>query len=122
MVYGDFGINHVMKDSLKDKKILDMMKKLYFEVDAELDSKFPQKRICRAELYTKDGRVYISDNCEPRGEAFERVSVSWLCEKFERITGPFVSKENQKQILSLVTDDINLSVREFVDTVNNLIK
>lgn len=121
VVYGDFGINHVMKESLSDPEILAMMKKLSFEVDAELDEAFPVKRICRAEIYTKDGDVYISNNCEPRGEAHENIGVDWLSDKFRRITGPFVSKEGQEKILNLVTRNENIFIRTLVDTVNSML-
>ena len=119
VVYGDFGINHVSADSLKDKKILDMMKKLSFEVDEELDKQFPQKRICRAEIYTTDGKVYISDNFEPKGEANENIGFDWLTKKFRKITSPFISPEGQEKIISLVKDSTDVSVRTLVQTVNN---
>jgi len=121
VVYGDFGINHVQEESLSDPKVLAMMQKLSFEVDPELDKAFPAKRICRAELYTKDGKVYVSDNCEPRGEAHERVNVNWLSDKFRRITAPFVSESGQAKILSLITGEETLPVRTLVDTVNSLL-
>lgn len=118
VVYGDFGIKHVQEESLRDKKILDMMKKLSFEVDTELDSKFPAKRICRAEIYTTDGRVYISHNHEPKGEAYENIGIDWLCDKFRRITAPFVKSEGQERIIAAVTGDEILPVRELIKTVN----
>lgn len=121
VVYGDFGINHVMKESLSDPKILAMMKRLSFEVDEELDEAFPAKRICRAEIYTKDGNVYISENCEPRGEAHENIGVDWLSDKFRRITGPFVSEEGQEKILNLITGDENILIRNLVDEINSLL-
>lgn len=121
VVYGDFGINHVQEESLSDPKVLAMMQKLSFEVDPKLDKAFPAKRICRAELYTKDGKVYVSDNCEPRGEAHERVNVNWLSDKFRRITAPFVSEAGQAKILSLITGEETLPVRTLVDTVNSLL-
>ena len=119
VVYGDFGIREVMEDSLSDKKILDMMKKLSFEVDEKYDAEFPAHRICRAEIETTDGRVYISGECEPRGEACEKIGVDWLADKFRRITAPFVSSKGQEHILSLIMSDGDVSVKELVDTVNS---
>ena len=121
VVYGDFGINHVMKESLSDPEILAMMKRLSFEVDEELDEAFPAKRICRAEIYTKDGNVYISENCEPRGEAHENIGIDWLSDKFRRITGPFVSEQGQEKILNLITGDENILIRNLVDEINSLL-
>jgi 2-methylcitrate dehydratase PrpD len=121
VVYGDFGINHVMKESLSDPEILAMMKRLSFEVDEELDEAFPAKRICRAEIYTKDGNVYISENCEPRGEAHENIGIDWLSDKFRRITGPFVSEQGQEKILNLITGDENILICNLVDEINSLL-
>lgn len=121
VVYGDFGINHVMKESLSDPEILAMMKRLSFEVDEELDEAFPAKRICRAEIYTKDGNVYISENCEPRGEAHENIGIDWLSDKFRRITAPFVSEQGQEKILNLITGDENILIRNLVDEINSLL-
>ncbi|MBE6681980.1 MAG: MmgE/PrpD family protein [Ruminococcaceae bacterium] len=122
VVYGDFGINQVRDENLGDEKVLSMMKKLSFEVDEELNALFPKKRICRAEIYTNDGRVIISDNCEPRGEAHENIGIDWLYDKFCRIAGPFLKDGGAEKILSLVTDDAGIPIRTLVDTVNGLIK
>ena len=118
IVYGDFGIDRVLNENLSDPTVLAMMKKLAFEVDEELDSKFPAKRICRAEIYTKDGKVYTSPNCEPRGEACENIGVDWLVEKFYRITKPVISRELQEKLVALITGDVNIPVRKIVDTAN----
>jgi len=118
IVYGDFGIERVMPENLDDPKVLCMMKNLVFEVDEELDGKFPARRICRAEIYTKGGKVYTSLNCEPRGEACENIGVDWLVEKFYRITAPVISRERQEKLVSLITGDVNTPIRKIVDTAN----
>ena len=118
IVYGDFGIDRVLNENLSDPTVLAMMKRLAFEVDEELDSKFPAKRICRAEIYTKDGKVYTSPNCEPRGEAYENIGVDWLVEKFYRITKPVISRELQEKLVSLITGDVNVPIRKIVDAAN----
>ncbi len=122
VVYGDFGINQVRDENLGDEKILAMMKRLSFEVDEELDALFPKKRICRAEIYTKDGNTIISDNYEPRGEAHENIGIDWLSEKFRRIAGPFLKDGAAEEIIGLVTGDVNISVRALVNAVNGFVK
>ncbi len=122
VVYGDFGINQVRDENLRDEKVLSMMKKLFFEVDDELDSFFPKKRICRAEIYTKDGNKAVSDNYEPRGEAHENIGIDWLSEKFRRIAGPFLKDGAAEEIIRLVTGDVNISVRALVNAVNGFVK
>ena len=78
------------------------------------------KRICRAEIYTKNQKTYISDNCEPRGEAHENIGIDWLCDKFRRITAPAISKEKQEELISLIcSNESKITVRTIVDAANN---
>ena len=118
VVYGDFGIDRVLEQNLTDKTVLDTMKKLSFEVDDEFDKAFPLKRICKAEITTKDGRTFISTPKEPRGEAHEKVSVEWLAEKFYRITAPVIDKQKQRKIIDLILGDENIKIRKIVDFIN----
>ena len=118
VVKGGFGIGEVMEDSLDDPLILAMMKKLSFEVDELIDSKFPQKRICRTEIYTSRG-TFISADCEPRGEAHENIGIDWLADKFRHITAPIISGEHQEKILNLVLGDENIGMQNFVDIANS---
>lgn len=118
IVYGDFGFTQVMEENLNDQRVIDMMNCLEFKVDENLDARFPAERICRAEIETIDGKTYISSECEPRGEAKENVDIEWLSEKFYRITGPVLSSEGQQEILKLITQNDDLSIREIVDAIN----
>ena len=118
LVHGDFGLAQVREENLGDPKVLEMMKRLSFVVDEKLDAQFPARRICRAEIVTKDGRTFLSDECEPRGEAYENISVDWLADKFRRITGPVLTAEAQEKLLQMITGEENVSVRSIVDEVN----
>jgi 2-methylcitrate dehydratase PrpD len=118
LVHGDFGLAQVREENLGDPKVLEMMKRLSFVVDEKLDAQFPARRICRAEIVTKDGRTFLSDECEPRGEAYENISVDWQADKFRRITGPVLTAEAQEKMLQMITGEENVSVRSIVDEVN----
>ena len=118
IVNGDFTIEHILGDSFGDTRVLDMMKKLEFEVDPLLDREFPARRICRAEVYTKDGRVLTSPNCEPRGEAKERVGLDWLEDKFHRITAPVLNYEARLRVLALIKSSPDTPIRTIVDGIN----
>ena len=119
IIHGDFGISEVMGNSLKDPAVLDMMKRLSFEVDCELDSKFPKQRICRAEITTLDGKTYISDNCEPRGEARENIGIDWLSDKFRRIASPVLTNEGIERVIELVSRNDDMPIRELIDEINS---
>lgn len=103
LVYKDFGYAQVRKENLGDPKVVEMMKKLYFETDQKFDAQFPERRICRAEIITKDGRIFISDECEPRGEAKENIGIDWLSDKFRRITGPVFTQKGQETVLNMIS-------------------
>ena len=118
IVHGTFGIDNVWEENLKDPDTLEMMKKLFFETDEELDKKFPAQRICRAEIYTKNGSKFISHDCVPTGEAYENIKLDWICEKFLRITAPVISKNAQQNIIASVTEDENISIRNIVNIIN----
>lgn len=119
VVHGGFGIEHLSEESLYDKKVLSMMKRLRFEVDPALDREFPGKRICRVEIETSDGKKYVSPDCEPRGEACENIGIDWLADKFRRITAPVLTKEGQETAISLITGEEDMPMRELVDRVND---
>ena len=98
-----------------------MMKRLSFETDPELDQKFPSQRICRAEIYTTDRKLFVSKDFEPGGEAHENIGIEWLSAKFHRIAGCVINEENRKRVLDMALGDEDLSVRKLVDSVNSMI-
>lgn len=118
LVYGDFGYAQVRQESLGDPRVVDMMGRLHFAVDEALDAQFPARRICRAEIVTKDKRTFLSPECEPRGEACENISTSWLADKFRRITGPAYTDEGQNTLLSMILQEEDIPIRTIVAEVN----
>ena len=97
-----------------------MMQKLTFQCDPELDAQFPAKRLCRVRMILKDGRTVVSDVHEPRGEAFENIGYDWLAEKFLRITGHKLTRQQQDELIADLKND-NWTVRNLVHKVNNFI-
>lgn len=118
LVYGDFGLAQVRDESLGDPRITEMMGRLSFRVDPELDRQFPARRICRAEIVTKDGRTMVSREFEPRGEAVEHIGLDWLTDKFRRITDPVFTEAGQDALLDLICGEDDIPVRRILRTVN----
>ncbi len=121
IVTGDFGLLQLSDESFHNPKILEIMGKLRFEVDPIIDKQFPEKRICRGEVITKDGKKLISSEFEPQGEAHENIGIDWIRDKFKRITAPLLSSPSQENILSLLEGDINTEMRLIVDGINRII-
>ena len=118
LIHGDFTIGQVQEEALSDARVLEMMKKLAFEVDEAIDAKFPAKRICRAEITVKGGKTYISGECEPRGEAHENIGIEWLTDKFYRISSTALTREGQELAIKLITADEDMPIRELIDKIN----
>ena len=119
LLYGDFGYAQVRQESLGDPKVVDMMQKLSFETDPALDAQFPGRRICRVQIETTDGRVLLSDECEPRGEACENIGYGWLADKFRRITGPVMTCEGQEKLIEMLAGEQDIPLREIVHAAND---
>ena len=118
LVYGDFGYAQVRREALGDLRVAAMMDRLSFVCDPALDEKFPARRICRAEICTNDGRILISGECEPRGEACENIGTDWLADKFRRITEPVLTKEGQETLLGLILCNDDIPIRRILTEVN----
>ena len=112
------GLEQVREEHLGDPKVVSMMKRLSFVVDESLDKQFPTRRICRAEIVTRDGGRFLSNPCEPKGEAHENIQVDWLKDKFHRITGSVLTSDGQEKILDMICGDEDYSIRAIVDEVN----
>ena len=121
IVRGDFSIKHITAEAFADREVLAMMKRLSFETDEALDSLFPEKRICRAEIYTNDGHKTVSDCFEPSGEANENIGLDWLSDKFHRIAACALEKKDREKILSIALGDEKATVRSLVDTLNGFL-
>ena len=122
IVYRDFGYDQVKDGALGDPKVVEMMDKLRFVTDEKLDAQFPARRICRVRMETADGRVFVSPECEPRGEACENIGLSWLADKFRRIAGTVLSPEGCEVLLQLMTGSEDVPIRTVVDTANRLLQ
>ena len=118
LLYQDFGYAQVRQESLGDPKVVAMMEKLSFETDPALDAQFPARRICRVKIETTDGHTYISDECEPRGEACENIGFDWLADKFRRITDPVLTTEAQETLIAQIAGEEDLPIRTIIDQVN----
>lgn len=118
IVDGDVGIEQVIDKNLDRKDVISFMNKINFVVDEEIEAKFPAERLCKVEFILDDGTSYMSDLFAPLGEAKDNVDMKWIVEKFERITKPLITRENQNRIISLLSDINNVSMRKVVEIVN----
>lgn len=120
LVHGDVGFDQIRDEALGDQRVLDMMKRLEFTVDPELDRQFPGKRLAYVEIRLKDGTEYRSRVYEAAGEMDDPdLNLGWIQEKFRRVTKSMLRPEYQDRIIGAMTQDIDgRNIRAIVETVN----
>ena len=117
-MHGDCSIAEIHETRIPDPEVVEMMQRLTFREEPAFTAQFPAHRYCRAVIHTRDGRMLVSPECEPRGEAAEKIGIPWLSDKFRRITAPIFTREGQERILAMITGAEDLPVREIVREMN----
>ena len=118
IVNGNVGYPQICNKALNDSAVLEMMKKLSFGVDPEMDKQFPEKRLAWVEFFLKDDRSIRSRVYAANGEATDHVNLAWMFEKFARITAPFLKECDQKAVLDLLMGSLDQKVSDIVNGVN----
>ncbi len=118
IVAGDLGFEQVREEALADPEVLAMMKRLSFVMDPEMEKQFPDKRLAWVELFLKDGRILKSDVVAAPGESSDNIDMKWITDKFMRITRPILSREEQQQLVILLSDPYKHTIREIVEQIN----
>ena len=91
---------------------------------ADTDAKSIRQIKCDVQpryLAASGGKVYVSRDFEPSGEAHENIGTDWLSAKFHRIAGCVLNEEKRNRVLDMVLGDEDLSVRQLVDTINSML-
>ncbi len=120
LVHGDLGYRQVTEEALDDPAVLDMMKRLDFVVDPEMDAQFPEKRLAWIEVALKDGRILKSLPYAAPGEASDHISLEWLSRKFVRITSAVIPEQSAKEILALLQGAEDAPLRDVVGRINEI--
>jgi len=118
IVHGDFGFEQAIEENLNDLEVLNIMERLSFEADEEIDAKFPAQRFCRAELFLKNGDKFVSADCQPRGEAKEGIGIEWISDKFRRVTCSILTPKAQTEFLALMKGNVQRPMCELIDGFN----
>ncbi len=120
IVKGDCGFAQVCEDGLRDPDVLDMLGRLEFVKDSEIEALFPAQRLCRIEIELQDGTKFLSDRYRPDGEACDNVDMEWVERKFRRITACMLTEEQQTEILELLRGDLDTPVYDIVQKINRI--
>lgn len=112
------GFSEVIEENLHNEQTLQMMGRLQFFVDPSFEAQFPQRRLCRAKIFLKNGICLESGECEPRGEAQDDVGMEWIVHKFLDLTSPVLTDLGQETFVKLSGGDENLGIAKLVDILN----
>ena len=123
LVFGDVGFQQVREEALNNQAVLDMMDRLEFAVDPEMDKEFPARRLAWVEITLNDGTAYCSDVYEAPGEPEDKeLNLKWIGEKFKRITASMLTTGDQEKLLAVMMTGMNIPVREIVAKINHSLK
>lgn len=124
LVCGDVGFKQIFDGALDNVDVLEMMERLTFRVDPQMESRFPEERLAWVQITLKNGVSYCSSVFAAPGEHTDQaVCLDWICQKFKRITKPMLTEQAQDKLLALMTapsDDI--TINEIVLQINGLLK
>lgn len=119
MVHGDVGFDQIRDEAIDDPVVIDMMERLSFVVDSDMEKEFPEKRLAWVEMELVDGRVLKSAVYEAPGENSDpELNFEWIKKKFCRVTAPIIDYDGQKEILSILSSYSETPMREIMDRVN----
>ena len=121
IVHGDVGYRQINNKALQNPRVLDMMKRLSFVVDPEMEKEFPEKRLAWVEIVLKTGETVKTRVYSANGEASDHIDHAWIVKKFNRILDPFLNEEGKEYMLHLLTDDLDKPMREVINGVNKVL-
>ncbi|MFW6147848.1 MAG: MmgE/PrpD family protein [Thermodesulfobacteriota bacterium] len=106
--FGHVDIDDFTDERIKDPSIQTLMSRISLREDQELTLLYPQKWPARVEIMLKNGERY-QGYCEyPKGDPENPLSEQELIEKFTKLCGDIITKDEQDRIVDLVLDLENL--------------
>lgn len=103
LVAGELGPRQVSGLFLSNPDVLGLMDRIEVLTDERCERAFPARRLCEVEVTTRDGRTLRSGPCQAEGEPEEPVTLSWIVEKFLRLTRDVLPRERAEALIGLLT-------------------
>ncbi len=98
IVCGEVGFRQMNNKALDNPAVLEMMKKLEFVMDPEMEAQFPEKRLAWVEFELNDGTIYKTKVYSANGEATDGIDHKWIVDKFNRILDPIMNERGRKAV------------------------
>lgn len=118
LIYNDVGFSEIKTENVKDPEVVGMMDKLNFVVDPDIDKLFPDKRLAYVVITLKNGDKLKSEIFEAEGEPDDpALNLSWIKNKFIRITKPLISSTFQSTILDALITGREKKLKDIVNLI-----
>ncbi len=96
IVEGNVGLEQFSEETLRNAVVRDLMRKVKFQVDHEIDQAYPREWGAKASVMDIDGNVYVSRVAHPRGDPENPLSREELEEKFVELSKKQIKGEQAK--------------------------
>lgn len=116
LVKGRESIFEYTDEVIKDKKVIELCKKVKWEVDPEAEKAYPKYFPATVIVKTKDGKEYKASVDYPKGDPENPVSYDEVEDKFRLLAGQTIGQAKINRVLDYVA---NL---EKLDNLKDLIK
>jgi 2-methylcitrate dehydratase PrpD len=110
LIKGEVSPREMTAESLSDRRILDIAKKVTIIEDVELTSLFPEKCLAKIAVCLKDGTVIRSDTLSAKGDVDNPYSYEELKSKFLNLTRSF-PESRREELFELIMNIENSDPR-----------
>jgi len=102
VLYRRAGLKEFQLSRIRSKEVKQMMKRVEYRVDSELDRTFPRQWCATAEVLTKEGKLFFTKVEHCKGDPENPLSWEELIEKFHDLSGRRMTKKRRLKIIDQV--------------------
>ncbi len=102
LLYRKAGLREFRLSRIRSEEVKQMMKKVEYRVDPELDRTYPSQWCGTAEVFTKDGKRYFEKVEYCKGDPENPLAWDELIEKFHDLSGGRMTKKRRLKIIEQV--------------------
>jgi 2-methylcitrate dehydratase PrpD len=101
LVFGEVGPRQVLQE-LDSETVHSVMRKIVTETDPRLSAEFPRKALCQVEIFTSDGRAFVSPVMQAKGDYDHPLTTAEKKDKFFWLTEPIIGKARSALLLERI--------------------
>jgi 2-methylcitrate dehydratase PrpD len=104
ILYRKAGLQEFQLSKIRSEEVGEMMKRVEFSINPDLDQNFPKQWGATAGILTKDGKRYFKKIEYPKGDPENPLSWKEMIEKFNDLTHRYLIKERRLKIIGEVKE------------------